>query len=398
MISFLNKYLLAFAFITLAFVVFQNCTDSNLNSSIAANENAAPYSLQSNFTTQYAKGFAIGVDSNTGYRTLQLFNPFDGFKPFKKYLLVPKSIGTFESTDFDGEIIRVPVQKIGIFSSSFIGLLAPLNALDNIALVEKKQYIYNSQVLANLQKGATEELGELPAINVEKLLVSNPEVVFLSGLDASLNKVLEKPQEYGIKMIHNFDWMEMHPLARAEWIKFFGAFLGKEQLADSLFAAVATRYLTYEKEAVQFTNSPKVLFASLYAGTWYFPGGKSYISTLTQHANGTHPWMQNDNPGSLPLNYEAVAVNCLDAAIWINPDVSSKAELLERDSRYAHFFEDKPNFLGIFQNNKRSIATGGNDYYEQGSFRVDLVLRDMIILLHPEWMSKDSLYFYQELH
>jgi iron complex transport system substrate-binding protein len=87
----------------------------------------------------------------------------------------------------------------------------------------------------------------------------------------------------------------------------------------------------------------------------------------------------------------------MQADVWINPDVTSKSELIDRDKRYAQFFEGKPTFMGIYQNDKRSLPSGGNDYYEMGALRVDWVLRDMIILLHPEFMSKDSLYFYRPL-
>jgi iron complex transport system substrate-binding protein len=315
-----------------------------------------------------------------------------------RYLLVPKGSSTDKNILFDGIVVPVPLSKIGVFSSTFLGMIDALDALETIILVERKNYIYNSEVLSKIENGSIAEIGELPNINTEKLLIAEPEVVFLSGLSAEIDKSLSKPQEYGIHMIQNFDWMESHPLAKAEWIKFFGAFLGKEQLADSLFNVVQTNYISYQNAAETFTTQPNMLFSSMYSGTWYIPGGQSYIATLTRHANGTYPWTTDQSAGSLPLSFESVVAKSLDADIWINPDVSSKTELIDRDKRYAQFFEGKPDFLGVFQNDKRSLPSGGNDYYEMGAFRVDWVLRDMLILLHPEFMSKDSLYFYRELN
>jgi len=327
-----------------------------------------------------------------------VYNPFLNNALLSRYLLVPKGSPIEKNDLFDGIVVPVPLSKVGVFSSTFLGMIDALGALETIILVERKNYIYNGKVLSKIDNGSIAEIGELPNINIEKLLLTEPEVVFLSGLSAEIDKSLIKPQEYGIHMIQNFDWMESHPLAKAEWIKFFGAFLGKEHLADSLFNVVKTNYISYQKEAEKFTIQPNLLFSSMYSGTWYIPGGNSYIATLTRHANGTYPWINDQSAGSLPMSFESVVAKSLDADIWINPDVGSKGELIDRDKRYAQFFEGKSGFLGIFQNDKRSIPSGGNDYYEMGAFRVDWVLRDMLILLHPEFMSRDSLYFYRELN
>jgi len=387
-----------FSFLITNLLLLGSCdSKSTDNSTLEIPQETINYSLNANYEIQFAKGFKVGIDTVSGYRTIEVYNPFSNNTLLNRYLLVPKGTPTDKNILFDGIVVAVPLSRIGVFSSTFLGMIDALDALESIVLVERKQYIYNPEVLVKIENGSIAEIGELPNINSEKLILSEPEVVFLSGLSAEIDKSLVKPQEYGIRMIQNFDWMEAHPLAKAEWIKFFGAFLGKEQLADSLFEEVKTNYLQYQAEAEQFTHQPSVLFSSMYSGTWYVPGGKSYISTLTRHANGTHPWINDENAGSLPLSFESVVAKCMQADVWINPDVTSKSELIDRDKRYAQFFEGKPTFMGIYQNDKRSLPSGGNDYYEMGAFRVDWVLRDMIILLHPEFMSKDSLYFYRPL-
>ncbi len=373
-------------------------SNSTEKSDLSTQQSSGNYALHSNYATQYAKGFKLGIDTASGYRTIEVYNPFSNNTLLSRYLLVPKGAPTDKNILFDGIVVAVPLSKIGVFSATFLGMIDALDALETIILVERKNYIYNSEVLSKIEKGSIAEIGELPNINAEKLLLAEPEVVFLSGLSAEIDKSLSKPQEYGIHMIQNFDWMESHPLAKAEWIKFFGAFLGKEQLADSLFNVVKTNYISYQNAAETFTDEPNMLFSSMYSGTWYIPGGNSYIATMTRHANGTYPWITDQSAGSLPLSFESVVAKSLDADIWLNPDVQSKAELKDRDKRYAQFFEGKPDFLGVFQNDKRSLPSGGNDYYEMGAFRVDWVLRDMLILLHPEFMSRDSLYFYRELN
>ena len=40
---------------------------------------------------------------------------------------------------------------------------------------------------------------------------------------------------------------------------------------------------------------------------------------------------------------------------------------------------------------------GGNDYYESGIVRPDLVLEDFIRILHPEVLPDNDLFYYKNL-
>ena len=48
-------------------------------------------------------------------------------------------------------------------------------------------------------------------------------------------EVIEKLQEFGIPVMVEYSSYESHPLGRVEWIKFFGALLGKEEEAEQIF-------------------------------------------------------------------------------------------------------------------------------------------------------------------
>jgi iron complex transport system substrate-binding protein len=372
--------------IILLTIFFLSCVEHKNNSISKTNTD---YVIFPEMEIKYAKGFAIGIDSTTGYRTLKL-----GLNSPQYFILQPCNSAPYAGNI---ETISVPVQRLVIFSTTYIHMLECLDAMGQIVGVEDKKYIYNATLQSQIQHGITSELGELSVLNIEKTLTITPEMMVYIGYTNTLPASLVKIQEFGIPCLPNFDWQEEHPLARAEWIKFFGMLTGKEKLADSLFSEVEKQYQYYQKEAKQFNTLPSALFSTLYNGTWYMPGGKSYIATLLKDAGGTYPWYTNAEYGSLPLNFEAVVSKALQTDIWLNPDANSIKELLERDSRYAPFLSANPQHLGVYQYDKRKHLQGGNDYYEKGAFRVDLVLRDMIILLHPNWLSQDSLYFYRKL-
>ena len=48
-------------------------------------------------------------------------------------------------------------------------------------------------------------------------------------------EVIEKLEDFGIPVMIEYSSYESHPLGRVEWIKFFGALLGKEEEAEKIF-------------------------------------------------------------------------------------------------------------------------------------------------------------------
>ena len=47
----------------------------------------------------------------------------------------------------------------------------------------------------------------------------------------------------------------------------------------------------------------------------------------------------------------------------------------------------------VYNNILRTNASGGNDYFESGVVRPDLVLRDLIKIFHPDLVADDFIYY-----
>ena len=60
-------------------------------------------------------------------------------------------------------------------------------------------------------------------------------------------------------------------------------------------------------------------------------------------------------------------------------------------------FADTRCFLGgrVYNNNRRTNAAGGNDYWESGVVHPDLVLRDLVKIFHPELVEEPFVYYKQ---
>jgi iron complex transport system substrate-binding protein len=201
----------------------------------------------------------------------------------------------------------------------------------------------------------------------------------------------------GIPVALIVDHLEETPLARAEWIKFIGAFVGQGKPADSIFTNVEKKYLTLKDSMRQFDKGPKVLSELKYGETWYVPGGKSFMSSFINDAGGQYAWKDNTEKGSLPLSFEQVYRIAGDAEVWINLSmVTNQNEMLSEDERYQKFKAFQTNRL--YNNNKRVNAKGYSDYWETAMFHPDRVLRDLILIFHKPHVDEKELYYYRKIH
>ena len=131
-------------------------------------------------------------------------------------------------------------------------------------------------------------------------------------------------------------------------------------------------------------------------GTWYVPEGNSYLTHFLQDAGATSKWADIKGIGSLPLSFEVVAPEALKADFWLNIGyVDSRQEVEGKDNRFADF---KPFKNGnLYNHNKKTNDVGANDYWESGAVNPQLVLSDLIKILHPELLPGHQLLYYKQL-
>ena len=202
-------------------------------------------------------------------------------------------------------------------------------------------------------------------------------------------------RQTGLNIIYNIEWQEPTLLGRAEWIKFIGAFFDKEALADSIYTEIEQRYNDSKMKALVLSYAPSIFSGQDYRGTWSLPGGKSYTAQLFRDAGASYKYSQDSTSTSIPSNIEEVLVNFNQADIWIGAQASSLEELGKTDSKYKLFKAYKEG--NVYNTNKRINATGGNDYWESGVARPDLLLNDMIKICHPSLLSEYELTYYERL-
>jgi iron complex transport system substrate-binding protein len=292
--------------------------------------------------------------------------------------------------------IKTPLNKIAALSSIYIGFLNRLNQLDKIYAIDNADYVFNRIVNNNVKQSKIKEIALNGQLNQELAIQLKPDIVFtyFTPNDGVSNKT--KLIQAGIPLVSLVDHFENHPLGRAEWIKFFGCFFNQEKLADSLFSATEQNYNSLKQLALKSKNMPKVLTEHKLSDAWYVPGGKSYMAALLNDANADYFWKTDKNSGSLPLSFEEVYSKAVGADYWLNVlFCKTKTDLKKLDSRYTNFKAFQIN--QVFNNDKMVTENGANDYWESGLTQPDLILNDLIVILHPELNLKNQLQFYQKL-
>ncbi len=192
------------------------------------------------------------------------------------------------------------------------------------------------------------------------------------------------------------DYLEPHPLGKAEWIRFLSLFYNLEERADRFFQEIDSVYNSYKSLTEQTKNRPLVLTGLPWKDTWYMAGGESFAATLIKDAGGEYLWADSHSAEAIPLDLESVYARAVKAEIWINPGAATSLnELQNFDQRFTELGVIQSGM--IFNNNERLNTTGGNDYWESGTVRPDLVLADLIKVFHPDLLTDHRLFYYRQL-
>jgi iron complex transport system substrate-binding protein len=341
---------------------------------------------------KYAQGFS--VKDSLGCKWLTVGYPFQGATSGYEYLLVPK--GKDAPTHGNSvQVIFIPVESIVCTSTTHIPLLDYLNETDKLIGFPTTDYISSEKMRKRIEAGRVKELGIDKGMNIEELFALNPSMVMGYAMSSDLGQ-LKKIKELKIPVVINAEYLEKHPLGRAEWIKFMALFFNKEKQADSVFNSIEKEYLDTQALAKNSATKPTVMSGVVYGDVWFMPGGKNYAAKLLNDAGCNYLWSDTESNGFLEVSFESVFAKAKDADLWIGVgSFRSLKEIESAEKRYALFrpFKSK----NVFTYNTRVGAKGGSEFLELGYLRPDIILKDLVKIAHPEVLSGYRPYFYTKL-
>jgi len=294
------------------------------------------------------------------------------------------------------QVINIPVKSLIVMASLHIAQADFAGVADRITGLGTGQYVNSPVVREGLRTGRTRQVGIDANLNNELVIAMHPGVVMtMSNPDAAFGQY-RTLMDAGVPVVPNAEWLETTPLGRAEWVKLIGALTDREEWVNRKFDSVAQLYQQLAGTGGGAAVKPSVIIGMPFKGTWYTPAGESYMAQFLRDAGAGYHWSNSKGTGSLPLSFESVAPEALTADFWLNVGyVDSKKDILAKDTRYGSFHAFRTG--AVYNNNNRTNDLGSNDYWESGAVNPQLVLADLIRILHPGLLPADSLVYYKQL-
>lgn len=337
---------------------------------------------------EYATRFSLGEYQS--YPVLFLHNPWQPDEIDHKVLCVPHGKEVPDSSD-SYKVIRTPIRSIVTMSGTQIASLNILKQLNTIKGVGDKRLIKQPYLKSKIKNNRIRQVGTNGNFNNEILIDLSPDVILVSPFKGQSNNKLN---ELDLNIFPYSDYMEQHPLGRAEWIKVLGVLYEKQEMAWEYFEKVRDRYLKITKLTDTLTNRPTVFSGKPYGGVWYMPGGNSYMAHFFEDAGAEYLWNTNQKTSSLSLDFETVYAKAYQADFWklvvkSQEDYSYK-QLLSEDKRYGDFkaFRERQIIL---------CNVAHSPYYEKGALEPDVVLADFIHAFHPELLGTHQPEYFKKL-
>ncbi len=356
--------LLFFGFVLLLF----SCGTELDDSEIPDSENLCKYSKW------------LRISESKDLVRIEIINPDDPSQ------IVKLKLPNFKSNKNKSHSYNVerPIQRMAVLSSTHIGMLGELNLIDRIVAVADLKYVYNKKLNNQVPK----ELGEEQLISAEKIISSGAEVVIYSGFSNHFPKQ-ELLNKIGVETIPNYDWREVHPLGRAEWILLFGYLTGHAEEAKNKFEQICANYENIKNE-VQRNKSILTLSGNMTGDYWYAPAGESYHAKLFHDAGLSYIFSNERGTGSLSLSFEKVLGITENVNLWLNPGFNTKIQLLKTHPKSKLLAPLKLSSVFCYSHNT-------NKYWELSACRPDLILSDYAEIKKGSQMEPDKLFFYKRV-
>jgi iron complex transport system substrate-binding protein len=341
--------------------------------------------------------------SNTDNFAVEYFNDhktvtvMSGMGETQTMVLVQCGAPTPDDLPDDATVIEVPVQRTVALSTTQLPHLDILGVVDTLVGIDSFLYTNTESVRKRIEAGEVVELAPDFTFNLEVAIDAEADVVFTDDFD---QERLAGLRDAGIAYALNVDYLEATPFARAEWLKYTSLFFNAEAEAMAFYDQLSDMYadvITEVRNAAADADSrPLVLWNTVFGDSWFLPGTETYIGALTADAEGDLV-LADQAQFSTPFAFEAVYDAGLEADVWIANAyaVATLDDLLAQDERYGDFSAVSAG--NVWNTDAYQNDNFGNNFYELGVIRPDLVLADLSALFYPEAFLDHEFVFFRPL-
>ena len=319
---------------------------------------------------QYAQNFSVDCYEG-GYRLLTI-------KDSTRIFVVPEGKEVPEGLDKDVQVMKQPVKSLYLVATAVMDMFDSLDALDTIRLSGQKEgnwYIESANTA--MAKGEMIYAGKYNKPDYELIVSENCSLAIENMMISHSPEVIEMLKDFGIPVMIEYSSYESHPMGRVEWIKFFGALVGKEAEAEQVFAKQLT--ILEEVTADEKTDKTVAFFFITSNGLVQVRQSSDYVPKMIELAGGRYIFENLGDPesGRSTMNMQveefyAKAKN-VDYIVYnssIDGGITSVDELLDKCA----VLED---FKAVKEGN---VWCTTNDMYQQ-SMSIGYLIQDMHAML-----------------
>ncbi len=341
------------------------------------------------------------VYEREGYRIVDLSAPViswggeaKGADPAARIVLVPRE-GTAPVLEGDlagATLVRTPVQRIATNYTTLEAMLVQLGAEDRLVAVGGVKS-YTDVIRERTRSGELAQVGygwHAPPL-IDPLIGASPDVFLMVLGDLGHAEHYERIKTLGIPVVPVFFESEPHYMGAVDYVGLMGLLTGEEEKASAFIEMVEVNVETLKARAA--TQPKKTVLSAWFAGSGrWMVTVRNLENALLEDANADNVMREPDNArldATQRMGTETLLEKARGADCWILRDSHSQP------------FTD----VGVLSNFKAwqegcLFASDGVykpeadafDIYETGLIRPDLLLGDIIRMLHPA--LRDAPYVY----
>ncbi len=299
-----------------------------------------------------------------------------------RYLVLPEDQEEIQCPDPEIITIRRPENSVYMAATAVMALVDSIDALDTIgfsSLTADGWYVENARKA--MEDGSILFAGKYSQPDYELLVQNNCSLAVESTMILHSPKVKEMLENLGIPVFIDRSSYETHPLGRTEWVKVYGALLGREEEAEAFFRKEAA----VMEELADFPNTGKtVAFFYINAdGSVVVRRPDDYIPAMIRIAGGQYALdgmanLEDSLRSSVPVTMEDFYLCAGDADYLVyNGSIEAPVRTMEELTAKSELFTD---FKAVREGN----VWYTDRYLYQATDRTGELIRDLHRMLTEE--------------
>lgn len=331
---------------------------------------------------KYAENFQVDYYEG-GYTMLLL--PME----HTKFLVVPEGMEEPSGLEKDIIVLNRPIQNLYVVASSVMDMFQELDSLNTIAFSgQKEENWYIEGAKKAMQEGKMQYAGKYNQPDYERIVSGNCSLAIENMMISHAPEVKEKLNEFGIPVMIERSSYETHPLGRVEWVKFFGALLGKEKEAEQIFQKQEEilKKVTGEEK----TGKTVAFFFVTSNGMIQVRQSNDYIPKMIELAGGTYVFSDlgedSTKRSTINMQVEEFYNGAKDADFLIyNSSIDGGVKNLEQLLEKCDVLKD---FKAV---KERNVWCTTNNMYQQ-SLSIGYLMEDIYKMLREKESQMQYLY------